>query len=442
MDRHYAILEEGIFVLKANIVHSEGSLDMNQSFFKKNRKKLADKLEAGSLTILFAGEAPHFSADKDYDFLPNRNFYYLTGIERPKIIFAMKKTADKTEEILFIEENDPVMAKWDGAKMSEEEAKETSGIESIHFLDQFTKNVHQAIQGEGIKSIYLNLERPGWDAYPKPAHQFAKDIGDKYPDVTISNVYDEICQLRLIKEPEEVENIQKAIEITQEGIENIMKHAKPGMAEYEMEAYFNFTLHTNGVRHHAFSTIAAAGKNATILHYVDNRDRAEDGDLVLFDLGASHGYYSADLTRTFPVNGKFSERQKQLYNIVLRALKETTEMIKPGLDFAELNNHTKKVLAEECKKIGLIEKDEDIQKYYFHGVAHSLGLDTHDVGKYRNAKLEPGMVLTVEPGLYVEEESIGIRIEDDVLVTEDGYKNLSEKMIRTAEEIETFLAKR
>ncbi|HET7658560.1 MAG TPA: M24 family metallopeptidase, partial [Bacillales bacterium] len=150
----------------------------------------------------------------------------------------------------------------------------------------------------------------------------------------------------------------------------------------------------------------------------------------------------ADLTRTFPVNGKFSERQKQFYNIVLKALKETTEMIKPGLDFAELNKHTIKVLTEGCKEIGLIEKDEEIQKYYYHGVSHSLGLDTHDVGRYRNAKLEPGMVLTVEPGLYVEEEGIGIRIEDDVLVTEEGYKNLSEKMIRTPEEIEAFLANR
>lgn len=414
---------------------------MDKKFFQNNRKKLADKLEEGSLTILFAGEAPHRSADEEYYFSPNRNFYYLTGIVRPKIIFAIKKAAGKTEEMLFIEEHDPVMAKWVGAKLTQEEAKEASGIESIHLLDQFNTKVHQAVQSEGIESINLDLDRPGWDAYPTPAHQCAKEMQDKYPSVSIGNVYPEICALRLIKESEEVEKIQKAVDITQEGIENIMKHAEPEKMEYELEAYFNFTLHSHGVRKTAFPTIAASGKNATVLHYVENRNKVKDGDLVLFDLGASYEYYSADLTRTFPVNGKFSERQKQFYNIVLKALKETTEMIKPGLDFAELNNYTKKVLAEECKKIGLIEKDEDIQKYYYHGVSHSLGLDTHDVGRYRNAKLEAGMVLTVEPGLYVEEEGIGIRLEDDVLVTEDGYKNLSEKMIRTPEEIEAFLAK-
>ncbi|HET7658737.1 MAG TPA: aminopeptidase P N-terminal domain-containing protein, partial [Bacillales bacterium] len=312
---------------------------MDKQFFVNNRKKLADRLEEGSLTILFAGAAPHRSADEDYHFVPNRNFYYLTGIERPNIIFAMKKVDGKTEDMLFIEENDPVMAKWVGAKMSDEEAKAASGIEQISLLDQFKANVHKAIQGEGVERIYLNLELPEWDAALKPAHKFAKELQEKYPFVTIGNVYNDICQLRLIKESEEVENIQKAIDITQEGIENIMKNAEPGKMEYELEAYFNFTLNTHGVREHAFPTIAAAGKNATILHYIENRNRVEDGDLVLFDLGASYEYYSADLTRTFPVNGKFSERQKQFYNIVLKALKETTEMIKPGLDFAELNKH-------------------------------------------------------------------------------------------------------
>lgn len=414
---------------------------MNKEFFVHNRKNLADKLEEGSLTILFAGEPPHRSADEDYHFVPNRNFYYLTGIERPKMIFAMKKTGGKTEEMLFIEESDPVMAKWVGEKMSEEEAKEASGIEKVFYLDRFKTQVHSSLQGEGIERVYLNLERAGWDALPTEAHLFAGELQKKYPHVSIGDVYGDICQLRLVKTPEEVENIRKAIDVTKEGIENIMRHAKPGMAEYELEAYFDYILQSNGIKEHAFPTIAAAGKNATILHYGENRDTAEDGDLVLFDLGAAYKLYSADLTRTFPVNGKFTDRQKQFYNIVLKALKETTEMIKPGIAFAELNKHTKQVLADECKKIGLIENDEDIQNYYYHGVSHSLGLDTHDVGRYRDLKLEPGMVLTVEPGLYVAEESIGIRLEDDVLVTEDGYENLSEHMIRTTEEIEAFMAK-
>jgi Xaa-Pro aminopeptidase len=415
---------------------------MKQEFFVHNREKLAEKLEGESLTVLFAGEAPPRSADEAYDFVPNRNFYYLTGVERPNIILMMKKSAGKIEETLFIEENDPVMAKWVGEKMSEEEAKEVSGIEQIAYLDRFTAEVHRALQGEGMERVYLNLELMSWNAPLTVAHHFAKELREKYPHISIGNVYGMICNLRLIKTPEEVDKIRKAIDITVEGVENIMKHAEPGMMEYELEAYFDFTLHRHGVREHAFPTIAGAGKNGTILHYGENKAKAEDGDLVLFDLGAAYEYYSADITRTFPVNGKFTDRQKLFYNIVLRALKETMEMIRPGIEFAELNKHTKKVLAEECKKIGLIEDDEEIKDYYFHGVSHSLGLDTHDVGNYRNAVLEPGMVLTVEPGLYVEEENIGIRIEDDILVTENGYKNLSEHMIREVEEIEALMADR
>ncbi|HEU5138722.1 MAG TPA: aminopeptidase P family protein [Bacillales bacterium] len=415
---------------------------MNQEFFVRNREKLAEKLEDESLTIMFAGEAPPRSADEEYHFVPNRNFYYITGIERPKMVFAAKKIGGKTEEMLFIEEGDPVMAKWVGANMTKEEAKEASGIDKIFYLDKLTNHVHMALQGEGIEKVNLNLELQNWDAPLTEAHHFAKTLQEKYPHVSIGNVYGTICQLRLVKSPEEVEKIRKAIKITREGIENIMQHAEPGKMEYELEAHFNYTLQSNGIKEHAFPTIAATGKNATILHYGENNAKTEDGDLVLFDLGAAYQYYSADLTRTFPVNGKFSDRQKQLYNIVLKALKETTEMIKPGVEFSELNKHTKKVLAEGCMKIGLIEKEEDIQKYYYHGVSHSMGLDTHDVGRYRNLSLEPGMVFTVEPGLYVEEENIGIRIEDDVLVTEDGHENLSEKMIRTVEDIEAYMASR
>lgn len=184
----------------------------------------------------------------------------------------------------------------------------------------------------------------------------------------------------------------------------------------------------------------ASGKNATVLHYEDNDAQIQNGDLVLLDLGAQKDYYNADISYTFPANGTFSSRQKQIYNIVLKALKETTEIIKPGLKFAALIEHTKKVLAEECKAIGLIQEDEELSKYYYHGVSHFLGLDTHDVGTYKDRVLEEGMVITIEPGLYIEEESIGIRIEDDILVTKDGYENLSKDIIREVEEIEEFMS--
>lgn len=188
-----------------------------------------------------------------------------------------------------------------------------------------------------------------------------------------------------------------------------------------------------------FTTILASGKNATVLHYEDNDSKINKGDLVLLDLGAQKDYYNADISYTFPASGTFSNRQKQIYNIVLKALRETIEIVKTGLKFAALNEHAKKVLAEECKKIGLIQESSELSNYYYHGVSYFLGLDTHDVGSYKDRVLEAGMVITVEPGLYIEEEAIGIRIEEDILVTEEGYENLSKDMIRTVEEIENFM---
>jgi Xaa-Pro aminopeptidase len=210
------------------------------------------------------------------------------------------------------------------------------------------------------------------------------------------------------------------------------------MMEYEVEANFDYVLKCFGVTDYAFKTIAASGVNATVLHYSQNNTKTQDGDLILFDLGAQWNYYNADITRTFPLSGKFTERQKEIYNIVLKAMDDTMAVIKPGVPFAKLNETTRASLAEGLKKIGLIKEDSELSKYYFHGVSHYLGLDTHDVGS-RDTELKPGMVLTIEPGLYIEEEKIGIRIEDDVLVTEGGSENLAKDIIRTVEDIEKLM---
>lgn len=415
---------------------------MEQDFFANNRKKLAEQLEEGTFAVMFAGEAPAKSADEDYGFVPNRNFYYLTGIAEPKVILTIKKTGDAVEETLFIEEADPEMEKWVGKTVSEEKARDASGVENVAYLDTFTARIHRALQTENIGCVSLNIERSGWGAPLTTAHDFARELREKYPHVTVTNIHPDLCELRVRKSSAEVEKIRHAIDVTQEGIENIMRHAEPGMMEYEMEAYFDFTLHSHGIREHAFPTIAGAGVNGTVLHYGANNAQANDGELVLFDLGAQYQYYNADITRTLPVNGKFSDRQKQFYDIVLQALTETTAMIKPGLEMADLQKHTKQILAEGCKKLGLIEDDEELSDYYWHGVSHFLGLDTHDVGTTKGRILEPGMIVTVEPGLYASEEAIGIRIEDDVLVTEEGHENLSKDIIRTAEDIESFMAHR
>ncbi|MBT2579865.1 aminopeptidase P family protein [Bacillus sp. ISL-8] len=413
---------------------------MKSTFFAQNRERLVNTLPDESITILFAGQAPHMSADAHYKFVPNRNFYYLTGIDEPNVIFMLKKFGKSVEETLFIEKSDPVMEKWDGKTVSKEDAEQISGIKKVVYIESFEKTMANTLFTDNVKHLYLDLERREWKGTETKTLAFAKHVREQYPHVLIGNVYPHICELRVFKTEEEIEIIKEAIAVTKEGIYNVLKHAKADVMEYELEARFDFTLKSSGIKHHAFNTILASGKNATVLHYEDNDAQIQNGDLVLLDLGAQKDYYNADISYTFPASGTFSSRQKQIYNIVLKALKETTELIKPGLKFTALNEHTKKVLAEECKAIGLIQEDEELSKYYYHGVSHFLGLDTHDVGTYKDRVLEEGMVITIEPGLYIEEESIGIRIEDDILVTKDGYENLSKDIIREVEEIEEFMS--
>ena len=413
---------------------------MESYFFERNRSRLKELLPDESLTILFAGKAPQKSADEHYPFVPNRNFYYLTGVNEQNVILMLKKSGALFEETLFIEKADPVMEKWVGKTVSKEEAESLSGIKNIKYVESFESFVAGTFFTNQAKHVCLDLERRGWSGAPTNTSLFAKHIREHYPHVTIHNVYPEISELRVFKTPEEIQKIKEAIAITKEGIYSVLKNAKSGLMEYQLEAHFDFTLKSNGIRNYAFNTITASGKNATVLHYEHNNAQTNSGELVLLDLGAQKDYYNADISYTFPVDGKFSDRQKELYNIVLKALKETTALIKPGLEYAELDKHAKKVLAEECKKIGLIQEDSEISRYYYHSVGHFLGLDTHDVGSYKDRVLEPGMVITIEPGLYIEDESIGIRIEDDILVTEDGFENLSKDIMREVEEIEEFMA--
>lgn len=219
-----------------------------------------------------------------------------------------------------------------------------------------------------------------------------------------------------------------------------MKNSKEGIKEYELEAYFDFACKKNGVKDLAFKTIAATGKNATVLHYVNNDCELKHGDLILFDLGAQYKYYNADISRTFPVSGKFTERQKEVYNAVLRVNERVIKEMKPGISFLELNKKAKEWIAEECILLGIIKNKEEVSRYYYHSIGHSLGMDTHDIElENRNVIFQPGMIYTVEPGIYIEEEGIGIRIEDDVLITEEGNEVLTKKMIKTVDEIEEFM---
>lgn len=412
---------------------------MKKEVFIKNRDNLANLLENNSLVILFAGEAFFKSADEKYKFTPNRNFYYLTGVNEEDHILVMQKQNDELFETLYVLRPDEMKEKWTGKTIRDYEAREISGIEDIKYLDNFYADLNNLLISGDIKNVYLDLERRGFDEELRYPQSFAKKLKKKYADIIVKNVYNEIANLRKIKSKEEIEEMQKAIDITTKGVEMLMKNCKPGMKEYELEAYFDFTLKQSGVTDFAFNTIAASGKNATVLHYVDNNSELKDGELILFDLGAQFNYYNGDISRTFPINGKFTERQKEVYEEVLKVNEEISKMLVVGVTFREINDKANDLIAEACIRLGLIEDKKDFRKYYFHSIGHSLGLDTHDVGE-RWGELKEGMVFTVEPGIYIEEERIGIRIEDDVLITKEGPVVLTKNCIKTVDEIENFMA--
>lgn len=415
---------------------------MNKNIYKFNRDNLLDKIKDNSIVILFAGKAIQKTGDQTYPFTPNRNFYYLTGIKEEDHILVMTKINGVKSSKLYIKDIDLEMEKWVGKSIRKEEAEEIAAVDEVKFKSQFDGDIHGMITMKEEINLYLDLERMSANREGTISHRFANEITTKYPQVRINNVYSKIGELRLKKSQEEVDKIKKTIEITKSGIEKLMSEARVGMKEYELEAYFDFNCKVKGATGLAFTTIAAAGENATTLHYVDNNCELKENDLILFDLGAEYNCYNADISRTFPVNGKFTERQKEVYNAVLRVNEEIINLIKPGMKYKDVNEKATELIAEECIKLGLIKDKSEVRKYYYHSIGHSLGMDTHDIETpHRDIIFEPGVVFTVEPGIYIAEEGIGIRIEDDILVTEDGVINLSSDIIKTVEEIENFMSK-
>lgn len=415
---------------------------MNKNIYKFNRDNLLEKIKDNSIVILFAGKAIQKTGDQTYPFTPNRNFYYLTGIKEEEHILVMSKINGVKSSKLYIKDIDLELEKWVGKSIRKDEAEELTAVDEVKFKSQFDGDIHGVITMKEEINLYLDLERMSANREGTISHRFANEMTIKYPQIRINNVYSKIGELRLKKSQEEVDKIKRAIEITKSGIEKLMSEARVGMKEYELEAYFDFNCKIKGATDLAFTTIAATGKNATILHYVDNNSELKENDLILFDLGAEYNCYNADISRTFPVNGKFTERQKEVYNAVLRVNEEVINLIKPGMKYKDVNEKATDLIAEECIKLGLIKDKSEVRKYYYHSIGHSLGMDTHDIETpHRDITFEPGVVFTVEPGIYIAEEGIGIRIEDDILVTEDGVINLSSDIIKSVEDIEKFMSK-
>jgi Xaa-Pro aminopeptidase len=344
-------------------------------------------------------------------------------------------------EMLFIKETSEQIAIWDGARLMPDEAAKVSGVNKVFWHHEFWKTIHPAFLL--AENIYLNLNENdrASNVVPNNAFRFAHEIRHKYPAHQVLRTAPILSNLRMCKEPEEIELLKEAIGITRKGFERILKFVKPGICEYEIEAELIHEFTRNRSNGFAFDPIIASGKNACVLHYIENNDMCRSGDLILLDFGAEYANYNGDLSRTIPVNGKFTPRQRDVYNAVLTVQKEAKKLIQPGKKLPEYHEQVCEVMTEQLVNLKLLSMEDvknnpkSFMKYYMHGTSHHLGLDVHDV-MHRWGEMKVGNVLTVEPGIYIREEGIGIRIENDVLITSEGLIDFMEGLPTEVEEIE------
>ncbi len=426
-----------IYILFKNILNNK-QLNMRYSkihseLFKKNRKKLHKLLKNNSIAVINSSDEMPRNGDQTFPFRQNSDFFYLTGIEQEKSILIISKGYKKEfEEILFILKPDKTLEIWNGHKHTNEEAKTISGIDNIKHINESKSILREIILSS--KHIYLNRNENVKFETPVPYKdiRFAEELKSQYPLHNYKRLAPLLTELRLVKELEEIELIKTACEITNKAFHKILKFVRPGVKEYEIEAEITAEFLRNGAGGHAYQPIIASGKDNCVLHYVSNDKICKDGDLVLMDFGAEYGNYAADTTRTIPVNGKFTERQKEVYNAVLRVMKKATKLIKPGNTINKVNEEVNRMIEKELVNLGLAKQNEIDNKekrdtvrmnYFMHGNSHFMGLDVHDVGT-KDTVFKPGMVLSCEPGIYIEDEGFGIRLENDILVTKDSQIDL------------------
>ncbi len=413
--------------------------------FDVRRAKLFDSLPDNSLALIFAGSAKIKSEDENFPFYANRNFFYLTGIEQENSVLMLVKCPGERKEYLFLDEHNELKERWTGKRLTFEKASEISQITNVYSNNNFEAMLQMGLSKENnvygnISHLYLDLSDELKIKNGVSTQVYKKELEEKYPHLSFCNIYPLIVDLRLVKSDAEVAELVEAINCTSLGINELLNNMHIGVSEHELSDRFEFFGKTHGRHDLSFETIVGSGINSTTLHHpITQQDKLiEFDDVVLFDLGYKHHGYNADISRTFPVSGTFLAKQKEIYEAVLACNKAVISYAKPGLTLKELQEFTIDFLRGECLRRKLISKGDDIMKYYIHNVSHFLGLDTHDVGD-RSRKLVPGNVITVEPGLYFVEDHIGVRIEDDVLITEDGAVNLSKVIKKEVSDIERML---
>lgn len=420
-----------------------------QSLYIKNRKKLIEKLPAKSVVVFHANDIMPTNADGTMRFRQNNDLFYLTGIDQEETILVICPDFPdpSMREILFLRETNEHIAIWEGHKYTKEEALAVSGIQNIQWVANFDQVLNTLMSLS--QHVLLNTNehlRADIQVETRDA-RFIKKCKDRYPLHHYHRVAPLMHQLRAVKEQEEIDQMQIACDITEKGFRRILSFMKPGVTEYEIEAEFIHEFIRNRSKGFAYEPIIASGANACVLHYIENKAVCKDGDLILFDVGAEYGNYNADMSRTIPVNGKFTKRQRQVYDAVLRVQRGAMNILRPGVNIQEYHKEVGLMMQSELIGLGLLDqtdiKNQDpkwpaFKKYFMHGTSHHLGLDVHDVGTMHDP-ITPGMVFTVEPGIYIQEEGMGIRLENNIVILEDGYFDLMRNIPIEAEEIEALM---
>ena len=424
---------------------------INPQLFVNNRKNLRKELKENSVVVVNANDIMPTNADGTMRFRQNSDLFYLTGVDQEESVLVLCPDfpEEKYREVLFLRETSEEIALWEGHKLTKQEAREATGIQTVLWRNDFNKIFHTMMVMGNVEHVYLNTN----DHYRAEVavdsrdQRFIKWCQQKYPLHKYERLAALMHRLRSIKSKAEIELMQRACDITAQAFRRVLKFVKPGIKEYEIEAEYAHEFIRNGSRGFAYEPIIASGANSCVLHYIVNDQVCKDGDVLLLDVGAEYANYNADLTRTIPVNGRFTKRQREVYDAVLRVQKAAMQMLKPGVVYFDYHKEIQKITEAELIKLKLLDKQEVkkqnpdqplFRKYFAHGTSHMLGLDVHDVGNMYQ-KMVPGMVWTVEPGIYIKEENLGVRIENNVIITKTGIVDLMKDIPAEAEEIEELM---
>lgn len=423
---------------------------IDKQLYIQNRAKFVQHMESNSLAVFNSNDIYPVSADSTIPFQQHRDILYLSGVDQEEsilILFPDSKN-EAHREVLFLKETSELIAVWEGEKLTKENAFEVSGIKTVYWLNQFPVMFKQMMAE--ATSVYINTNehlRASTEVQTRE-DRFIVKLKSDYPAHTMRKSAPILHRIRSVKESLELELMQKACKITESGIRRLLSFIKPGVWEYEIEAELAHEFLRNRSNGFAYTPIIASGKNACVLHYIENNQMCLDGDVILLDVGAEYANYSSDLTRCIPVNGRFTERQRNVYNAVLHVKKEAEKLLVPGTMMVEYHKEVGQIMENQLLGLGLIDKTDiknqkadwpAYKKYFMHGTSHFIGLDTHDVGLW-NEPIQAGMVFTCEPGIYIPEEGLGIRLEDDLVVQETGKPfNLMKDIPLEALEIEDLM---